>query len=107
MDEETFVGREQREKLARELAVVDATIGPVRQHDVYRGMGCPKCGAPSQAFARAFCPGKRDGFQGQCQTFGEHLHGMCGMCKFQWREETLDAAANRDRMAEELSKLVP
>lgn len=109
-DEEDDVGYAERQKEAQQkaaLELADRLAGPVRAHDVFRGMGCPMCGGSSQHFIRVYCHGRHDQFQGPCGTEGEHLHGKCGVCGYAWKEDTLNAEVNRDKIAEEVSKLTP
>jgi hypothetical protein len=100
------MGTEERKRSQRDLMAREATIGPVQDHGRYRGLGCPKCGAAAAAFAFMWCPGKRDGYEGVCMVFGQHLHGQCRGCSFEWREECLDAEMTRDALAEDASRIV-
>lgn len=98
------MGHDEIAKREKALAVMDSIIGEVKRFNIYRA--CPKCGADSDVFLKRWCPGgdTSGAARGPCKAFGQHLHGLCQKCQFQWREETADADLERERLAAELSR---
>lgn len=92
------MGVDQRENERRRMLVIDSVRGHahsmVHAHNHTDGH-CPKCGCDK--FHRFFCVGERQSdpplprLPG-CEVDGEHVHLMCGACKYPMIERCLDQA---------------
>jgi hypothetical protein len=81
----------------RLIAEFERHVGGIKAHQVYLADGCPMCG--EHAFGCAYCagvdeldPDKRN----KCPIEGEHLHVICGTCKYGWLERTKKQQAEID-----------
>ena len=99
------MGAEQRRKQEAALGAMQALLGPVVEFDHYRGKGCPKCGAPSDAMGKRFCPGVTVISNGPCKVDGEHLHGICTRCNFLWNEHCADHEVKRIQLLDSIDGL--
>ena len=68
-------------------------MGAVLRRGVYENDGCPKCGAPAQAFTRQWHAGYDDrNPEDPCKLRGDHLHMTCQACGAPWMEQTKDGS---------------
>lgn len=87
------MGREQRDnsiEMQRAIANYERKIGGIKAHKIFNETGCPMCGMDK--FAVRYCEGKDmlDPNPQQCPIIGQHLHVVCGACKYSWLEHTLE-----------------
>lgn len=89
-------GQDRRQDKRDTIAVLDSIRG--HESTVAHGFNhteghCPKCGADQQMFL--FCvPDNDDNLPALrgCSLEGEHLHRVCGRCRYPWIERPLDQA---------------
>lgn len=96
---------EDRGKKQNRLALVNA----VRGHDntivhsfLHTGGECPKCGC--KELHTRYCKFGEVPAVRRCELEDEHLHRICGACKYPWVERTLDHAMLAEEKGEVASE---
>jgi hypothetical protein len=86
-------GGDRRQERRDGIAVLES----IRGHDstVAHSFGhtdgrCPKCGCEQQLMAFCFPDGEKVPKVRGCELEGEHLHRICGACKYPWVERPMD-----------------
>lgn len=77
---------------AMTVAEFERLIGPTRDFQSRKDIGCQKCGAGQ--FVVRWCAGKShlNPNPQQCPVDGEHLHVICNICQYSWCEKTKEQA---------------
>lgn len=97
------MGRDERENKAGRLAVLESVRGheSTVAHSFNHTEGtCPKCG--NRQHLLFFCAPDGDNLPRVrgCELDGEHLHRLCGACKYPWIERCLDQAMLAEQRGE-------